>query len=116
MEVIKAGGMEEEGTSRPTKPTGTIMRRTRGSTGIKPRRDRSLDHLIRPQQQRLRNGEPEDLRGLEVDHQLELRGLLDWKVTGLGTLEETVDVDSHTPRRIQVAATIRHQSARLSQF
>ena len=37
----------------------------------------SLNHLVRPQQQRLRDREPERLRGLEVYHQLELRRILD---------------------------------------
>ena len=47
---------------------------TRGSaSGIAP----SLDHLIRPQQQRRRDRQAEGLGGLEVDDQLELRGLLD---------------------------------------
>jgi ABC transporter substrate binding protein len=32
----------------------------------------SFDHLIRPQQQRLRNREPECLGGLQVDDQLDL--------------------------------------------
>src|SRR5207245_6302107 len=31
----------------------------------------SLDHLIRSQQQRLRNGQPERLGGLQIDHQLD---------------------------------------------
>ena len=35
---------------------------------------RLLDHLIRPQQQRLRNGEPERRRGLEVKQRLESPG------------------------------------------
>src|SRR3989454_10765451 len=37
----------------------------------------SPDHLIRPQQQRRRDRQAERLRGLEVDHQLELCRLLD---------------------------------------
>jgi hypothetical protein len=36
-----------------------------------------LDHLIRAQQQRLRECEAERLGRLEIDDQLELRGLLD---------------------------------------
>ena len=36
-----------------------------------------LDHLIRPLQERGRDREAERLGGLEVDHQLELRGLFD---------------------------------------
>src|SRR5207248_11121790 len=51
---------------------------------------RSLDHLIRPRQQRGRDGEPERLRGLEVDDQLELRGLLDGKVCRLGAFEDPI--------------------------
>ena len=39
----------------------------------------SLDHLIRPQQQRRRDGEAERLGGLEVDDEFERRGLLDWE-------------------------------------
>jgi hypothetical protein len=38
-----------------------------------------FNHLIRPQQQRRRDGEVKRFCGLEVDHQLELRRLLDWK-------------------------------------
>jgi hypothetical protein len=41
---------------------------------------RSFDHLIRPHQQRLRDRESEHLRGLEIDHQLELGEALDGKV------------------------------------
>jgi hypothetical protein len=43
-----------------------------------------LDDLVRPQQQRLRHRQAERLGRFEVDHELELRGLLDWKVSWLG--------------------------------
>ena len=36
-----------------------------------------FDHLIRPQQQRLRDREAEGLGGFEIDDQLELCGLFD---------------------------------------
>jgi len=52
----------------------------------------SLEHLIRPQQQRLRNREAESFGGLEVDDQFELGRLLDRKVARLGTLENLVDI------------------------
>ena len=39
--------------------------------------DPSLDHLIRPLQERRRDRQAEGLGGLEVDDQLELGGLLD---------------------------------------
>jgi hypothetical protein len=44
----------------------------------------SLDYLICPLEERLRDREAEGLRGLEVDHQLELRRLLDGEIGGLG--------------------------------
>jgi hypothetical protein len=39
-----------------------------------------LDHLIRPLQERRRDRQAKRLGGLEVDHQLELRGLLEREV------------------------------------
>jgi hypothetical protein len=45
-----------------------------------------LDDLIGPLQERLRDGESDRLRGLEVDNEVELRGLLDGQVGGLGPL------------------------------
>ena len=47
----------------------------------------SLDHLIRPEQHRLRNRQADLLRRLEINHQLELRWLLYWKVGGLGAFK-----------------------------
>ena len=52
----------------------------------------SLDHVIRPLQERLRDLQPEGLGGLEVDDQLELCGLLDGQVGGLGAFEDLVDI------------------------
>jgi hypothetical protein len=49
--------------------------------------DLSLDQLVRPLEQRRRDREPERIRGLEVDHQLELRGLLDGEVGRLGAFD-----------------------------
>src|SRR5262245_24697528 len=50
-----------------------------------------FDDLIRPQQQRRRDGEADRLGGLEVDDQIELARLLNRKVTRLGTLEDPID-------------------------
>jgi hypothetical protein len=47
---------------------------------------RSLNHLTRPQQQRERDCQAKGLRGLQIDHQLELSRLLDREVGGLGAL------------------------------
>jgi hypothetical protein len=51
---------------------------------------RLLYDLIRPQEQRRRDGEAERFRGLHIDHKLELPRLLDRQVAGLGALEDLV--------------------------
>ena len=56
----------------------------------------SLDNLVRPCQQRRRNRQAESPRGLEIDHQLELRRSLYGQLAGAGTAEDAVDVSSHT--------------------
>jgi hypothetical protein len=45
--------------------------------------ERLLDHLIRPSEQRRWDRQAEGFGGLEVDHQLELGGLLDGEIGGL---------------------------------
>ncbi len=60
----------------------------------------SLDHLVRPRQQRRRDRQAEGLRGLEVDDQLELGGLLDREVAGLGAPEDPVDVDRYASTQV----------------
>src|SRR5438445_455253 len=52
---------------------------------------RSLDDLVGPSEDRWRHGEAERLGGVEVDDQLERRGLLDRKIGRLGALEDPVD-------------------------
>src|SRR2546426_6002485 len=52
----------------------------------------SANHLIRLEEQRRRNGEPEGLRGLEVQDQLELHRLLHGEVRGPRPPENLVDV------------------------
>jgi hypothetical protein len=46
----------------------------------------SFNYLVGLGEQRGRDREAQRLCGLEVDHQLELGGLLDWKVSWLRTL------------------------------
>ncbi len=56
-----------------------------------------LDHLVRPDQQRLRNRQAEGLRGLEVDDQLERRRLLHGDITGLRALYDASNVARRFP-------------------
>jgi hypothetical protein len=51
-----------------------------------------LNHLVRAQQQRLRDCDAECLRGFKIDHQLILRGLLNRKVRWLGAFQDLVGI------------------------
>ena len=54
-----------------------------------------LDDMVRPRDGGIvRQG----LGGLEIDHQLELRGLLHGQLAGLGALEDLVDARRSVPR------------------
>src|SRR5262249_14705044 len=55
-----------------------------------------FDDLVRSPQHRLRDRQPESLRGLQIDDQLEFGGLFDRKIGGLGALEDLVDQYRHT--------------------
>src|SRR5215469_9875583 len=56
-----------------------------------------LDHPIRPCQDGRRDREPKRLRGLRIDHELELGRLLDGDVAGLRASEYFVDEERLTP-------------------
>jgi hypothetical protein len=58
----------------------------------------SFDDLIRPRQHRRGDREPEHLGGLEVDHEIELRGLLHRQV---------VHVSSGVPRLYAANVSVR---------
>ena len=57
---------------------------------------RLLDHLVRSEQHRGRDRQPERLRGFQVDEELELGGLLDREVARLGALQDLVLAGSST--------------------
>src|SRR5256885_11528273 len=63
------------------------------------RRASTIDHLVGAGEQRRGNFQAEDARGLRVDDQLELGGLLDRKVGRLGALENAADIDALLPVR-----------------
>ena len=57
----------------------------------------SPDHLVRLEQQRRRDGETEGMGGLEVDDQLELRGLLHRQVAWLGAFQDAIHIVGRAP-------------------
>jgi hypothetical protein len=54
-------------------------------------RQRSFDHLIRPQQKGFGDRKPEPLCRLNIDHQFEANGLFHWKLARLRAPEDLVD-------------------------
>jgi hypothetical protein len=61
-----------------------------------------FDHLILPQQQRLRNRQAERFRRLEIDDQLELGGLLHGQIGGPGALQDLVYIHGQAAEHVAV--------------
>jgi hypothetical protein len=59
--------------------------------------ENSLDHLVGAAEQRQRDGEAEPRSCLEIDDQLEFRGLLDRHVAWLLAIENPAGVDAGQP-------------------
>jgi hypothetical protein len=59
-----------------------------------------LDHLVRPQQQRLRDCEPEGSGGFQVNDERKLIGLFHGKIAGLGALEDLIDVNRRVSEHV----------------
>jgi len=55
---------------------------------------RSFDHLVGAAEQRKRHRQTESIRGLEIDDQLDFRGLHDRQLGGLLALENPACVDT----------------------
>jgi hypothetical protein len=75
-----------------------------------------MDHLVRPQQQRLRNCQAERLGGLEVDRELELTGLVDRQIGGLGTFEDPVHEIRGVPKQIGKVLSTSASALHLQEF
>jgi hypothetical protein len=69
----------------------------------------SFDDVVRAQEERLRNGEPEHLRGLQGDHQLEYGRLLDGEVARFAPLKNLVNVRCSAARDIAETRAHRKQ-------
>src|SRR5262245_40555930 len=70
-------GDRSRGRQEPATSGHSLLLLARLSCASAQNRKASLDHLVRPPQQRRRDRQAERLGGLEVDDQLELGGLLD---------------------------------------
>ncbi len=76
---------------------------------ILPSRLISLDHFIRPKEHFRWNRDAELLGRLEIYHQLKLRWLLYWKVTGLRALEDLVYVSGYSAGQMLTIRAVGHE-------
>src|SRR4051812_6156169 len=71
----------------------------------------SLDDLVRLQQHRLRDCKPERLRGLQIDHKLELRRPLEGKLGRLRAAEDAVHVHGGALESLDPAGAVGEEPA-----
>src|SRR2546422_5937751 len=86
----------------------------RGGRGYQRRRRAGplLNDLIRPREHRRRDGEAQRLRRLQIDHQLELRRLLNGEVARSATLQDLVDVDGGATGLLGKIGRVGYESPR----
>jgi hypothetical protein len=72
-----------------------------------------FDHLVSKGKQLRRNIKPKRLCRLDVDHQLELRRLLDRQIGRLGAIEDFRGVDAELAISIEIVGSIAYKSAGL---
>src|SRR5262249_18325868 len=70
----------------------------------------SFDQIVGAALQRHRNGEAERLRGLEVDDELDFRGLLNRQIGGLFAFEDAAGVDADLAKQLRNIGSIAHQT------
>jgi hypothetical protein len=72
----------------------------------------SFDHLVGGDQQRMRDGEIERLRGRQIDHEIEFGRLLDRDTCWLRPTQNLVDKISRASPQFWVVRSIGHQPSR----
>src|SRR5262245_29583114 len=73
----------------------------------------SLEHLVGEDVELRRDGYPESIGGLTIDHQMEFGRLLDRQVAGLCALENLVDERRGATEEIEEVLAIAHQPTSL---
>src|SRR5437867_11718548 len=96
-----------------TRPLGRRAAPLRATLAPSCGHDRSsLNEPIRPLQQWRWNREAERLGGLQIDDELELRGLFDRQVGRLGSFEDPVDEPRRLAAQLPVGGAVAGQAAR----
>jgi hypothetical protein len=94
----------------PSRPAASRMTRSGPRGGwqfaLQQTLGRLFDHLVSAQQERFWDGQPKRLRGLEIDHQLELRWRLHRQVGGFLALEYAVDTGRRAPKIIGLVRSV----------
>src|ERR1700733_2240540 len=76
----------------------------------------SFNDVVGEQQHRLRDGQPERLGGLEVDHQLEARRLFDWEIARIGARHNFGNVPCGAPILFAKVCPIRDETSHIGKF
>src|SRR5262245_50449078 len=77
---------------------------------------RSFDHLVGAGEQRGWDLDPERLGGLQVDHELELGGLLDGQIGRLFAFQNSTSIHSRQPIQFREATTVADEAARCGEL
>src|SRR5437879_3449693 len=71
---------------------------------------RLFDHFVGGSEQPCRNSQSERSHSLEIDNKFELRRLLDRQVSGLGALEDFIDIDGKISENAVKVRTVGHEA------
>src|SRR5262245_66674656 len=77
---------------------------------------RSFDHLVGAGEQGGWDLDPERLGGLQVDHELELGGLLDGQIGRLFAFQNSTSIHSRQPIQFREATTVADEAARCGEL
>src|SRR6516225_1893928 len=99
---------------RPPSRRRTRRRKSRSPASMKP--NVSFDDLVDPGEDRLRDCQPQRACGLEIDHQLESRRLLDWQIGWLGAAEDLSDVSAFLVPSAGAARSVADQGTSGDKF
>src|SRR5260370_41257737 len=73
---------------------------------------RSLDQLVGAEQEWLRDRQAKRLGCGQIDDEIELGRLLDWKLARLGAAQNLVNIISGAPEQVSGVRSVRHQTSR----